>query len=310
MKLVTKLRKEIDRYFLRYSQKSTLLGCYSQVILLFSENENFVRRLIYDILYSRNTRSHIMLTTILDSWSDMFINPGDATDIFYETIIWTIFNSGPGTSLTDMKVIEVKEKLKNLCKISRPQIQGDEIIKYIVKVVEMNHTNPTIQFYARKSLLLISRTKEYTWSHNHILTRLFQVFQSNSYTESENEEIKAKILIKWVVETLGCITRVFPVDARKNIEEIFEAVKSLIVQDDVTADLENACIRGLIWTGHHLQLQVCKFLATWKPRFVLKAETETLICNFVGTRATRFSQKTVDITRKAQARNKRNRVKN
>ena len=72
----------------------------------------------------------------------------------------------------------------------------------------------------------------------------------------------------WVVDTIGQVFRVYPDKARDEIEEIFKPITDLITQENIDAGLEESCLHAIIWTGHHLQLQVCKFLAIWKPRFV------------------------------------------
>ena len=118
-------------------------------------------------------------------------------------------------------------------------------------------------------------------------------------------EILGKMM-EWSVELLGTITRVYPNAARAEILQIYNAIEGLVQDDKRTANLEDSCIKGLIWTGHHLQLQVCKFLNNWKPKFQFNCETEELIANFVGTRAKRFAQKTVTIQKKQEMRKRRN----
>ena len=113
-------------------------------------------------------------------------------------------------------------------------------------------------------------------------------------------------MMEWSVELLGTITRVYPNAARAEILQIYNAIEGLVQDDKRTANLEDSCIKGLIWTGHHLQLQVCKFLNNWKPKFQFNCETEELIANFVGTRAKRFAQKTVTIQKKQEMRKRRN----
>ena len=120
-----------------------------------------------------------MLTTVLDTWPELFHHSKD--DILFETIIWVIHNSGPAKSLAEMKVPEVKEKLTLLCYIRRPLMSADDLIKKIFSLAKTNFENPKFMFSLTKSLLLISRINDYQWTHNHIVNRLFQIPQ-----ETEN----------------------------------------------------------------------------------------------------------------------------
>ena len=82
------------------------------------------------------------------------------------------------------------------------------------------------------------------------------------------EDQQARNLMIWVVDTIGQVFRVYPDKARSEIEQVFNPIATLISSENIDAELEESCLHALIWTGHHLQLQVCKFLADWKPRFV------------------------------------------
>ena len=98
----------------------------------------------------------------------------------FKTIIWVILHSGPATSLTDMKVPEVKEKLRDRCNIYQPKsITGDDMIKQLIEYVEEKHDLKLERYFASKALLLISRVQEWSWSHNHIVVRLLNLLQEN-----------------------------------------------------------------------------------------------------------------------------------
>lgn len=242
-----------------------------------------------------------MLTVMLDTWPQIFC--GNLNDIFAETIIWVIYNSGPAQSRADMRVPEVKEKLLQYCGVRRPKLTGDELIKKIIGRVETDQgQSKSLRFLAARSLLFISRVEnKYEWSFNHIIRRLFDALASN--------ESPTTLFVAWVVETIGLVTRFFPDAAREQLIQIFEQLTVMINQDRVDKDLEEACIRAIAMTGHHLQFQACKFLLQWKPKYELSVETEDLLANFVGTRCRRFSERTVTINRKAEVRKGRNKVK-
>merc|ERR1719510_2360568 len=180
-------------------------------------DEQSARQFLYDTLFFRNTRAHCMITVLLDIWPEVFMHPNEPSDLLFETILWVIFNSGPAQSLTDMKVPEVKNKLRHLCGILRPNLSGDDLIKKLVKMAQENHENKLQRHYITKSLLLISRVESFQWSHNHIIVRLFEVLATN--LKGTNQ--KSKNIMHWVVDTIGHISRVYPEQSRQQILEIF-----------------------------------------------------------------------------------------
>ena len=65
-------------------------------------------------------------------------------------------------------------------------------------------------------------------------------------------------LLTWVVDCIGNVSRVYPAEGRERLLEIFEPIKSILTDNEkailLTAELEESCLRSLIWTGHHLQV--------------------------------------------------------
>lgn len=242
-----------------------------------------------------------MLTVLLDTWPQIFC--GNLDDIFAQTMMYVISNSGAVQSLVDMKILEVKEKLLTYCGIRRPQITRDDLIKKIIACVEADANNKDLRFLAARSLLFISRTENnFQWSFNHIIRRLFDALDTG--------EEPHRNFVNWVVETIGLLTRFFPESAREQLIQIFDQLTIMIGQDRVDQELEDTCIRAIVFAGHYLQFQACKFLIKWKPRYQLSPETEDLVASYVGTRCSKFSQKTVNINRKAELRKRRNKVSN
>ena len=260
------------------------------------------RQFLYDTLFFRNTRAHCMITVLLDTWPEVFMHPNEPSDLLFETILWVIFNSGPANSLQDMKVPEVKEKLRHICGILRPNLSGDDLIKRLLEKAQEYHDNKLQRYYVTKSLLLISRVEDFQWSHNHIIVRLFDVLA----TSIKGRDQKSKNILHWVVDTIAQVSRCYPQDSREKLLDIFTPLKALITEETIDAELEETCIRAIIWTGHHLQVQVCQFLQEWKPKFKLRPEMEEFIANFIGTRARKFAERTHTISKLAQNRIRRN----
>ena len=70
-------------------------------------DERTARMFLFDIMYFRSPRSHVMINVFLDTWQEILLWTGNEETIidpFLETVIWMIYNTGPSTSLADMKV--------------------------------------------------------------------------------------------------------------------------------------------------------------------------------------------------------------
>ena len=61
---------------------------------------------VYNTLFFKNTRTHVVISVFFDTWPELLKKPeGDGRlEPLAETIIWLIYNTGPATSMADMKV--------------------------------------------------------------------------------------------------------------------------------------------------------------------------------------------------------------
>ena len=110
----------------------------------FLGDETFFRTFLYDILFFQNSRCHVVINVILDTWPEILWqipnnNSGINMDPVLETAIWMIYNTGPASSLTDMKVHEARNKLYQFCGQRKPKTTADELIKNFIKLVEERH---------------------------------------------------------------------------------------------------------------------------------------------------------------------------
>ena len=149
------------------------------------------------------------------------------------------------------------------------------------------------------------RVKDFQWTHNNVIRRLLEVF--SKYMRQEETAAnprRCEAVLAWVVDTVGLVSRVYPVEpARSNLKDIFASFAKLLQSgggDMMPPGLEDACLRALINTGHHLPVQVTKFLAEWRgPQFTPQnPKTLQLVENFVGTKAYTQSAMTVQVAKK------------
>ena len=80
----------------------------------FSGDENGVRTFLYDIFYHKYSRNHVFICVLLDVWPSVLAWHGHSTkeqmekgqmDPLVDTIFWMIYNTGPASSLQDLRVI-------------------------------------------------------------------------------------------------------------------------------------------------------------------------------------------------------------
>jgi len=86
--------------------------------------------------------------------------------------------------------------------------------------------------------------------------------------------------------------------ARENCIEPLQACITNILKGANRPELENAALKAFLGASHHMQVQAVKFFHDWKPKFKLSEENEQLLVDFVGTRAKRFGEKTVEFQKK------------
>ena len=70
-------------------------------------DERTARMFLFDVMFFRSPRSHVMINVFFDTWPEIMFWTGQGNsniDPLLETIIWMIYNTGPSTSLADMKV--------------------------------------------------------------------------------------------------------------------------------------------------------------------------------------------------------------
>lgn len=290
-------------YQFRIFQLANLARIYLALLRYHGDEDN-ARTFIYDVLFFKNARSHILLTVLLDTWPSILTWPGNKgcrreLDPVLETVIWMIYNTGPSTSKADMKVFEVHNKLNKLCGFRRPDYSGIDLVKHVIALTKERHEDHDFRLASTKSLLLLARWQEYRWANNNIVSRLLDVL-SSSWSGSDGQ---SKNLLAWVIDTIGNVSRVYPAEGRDHLLKMFEPITTIVQTAGVTADLEDVCVRAILWTGHHLQVQVAKFFSSWSPAFKLSKETQDLVRNFVGTRGRKYGEKTVYVTKKKRIYN-------
>jgi len=277
-------------------------------LVRFKGDEVAAKAYMYDVFYHRSNRNFVMLTVFFDTWPEVMFWTGTAATVLnplLETVIWAIYNTGPPNSLAEMKVFEARMKLDKSCGLPQPKgVSAEDLVKLFIDTTEKKFDDEDWTESTKLSLLLLARVKESQWANNNILRRLLEVLRKYMQKYDEMGSDKSAKILAWVVNTVGLVARVYTAEnARTQLPSIFDAFAKLLKnQSDgiMTPELEDACLRALVHTGHHLPVQFTKFLNEWRgPQFPNpNPKTLKLVENFVGTKAYTQSAMTVQVTKK------------
>jgi len=84
-------------------------GSINETVLFCSGDEAAIRTLLFDVMYCRDPRSHLLSLVILQAWPQVFSRPGFEAghrkpDPLVDAVFWAIHNTGKAT---DMVVLNV-----------------------------------------------------------------------------------------------------------------------------------------------------------------------------------------------------------
>jgi len=278
-------------------------------LLRYKGDDTRARIFLHDVMFFKTPRSHVLISAFIDAWPAIitYYRTSNTLDPLLETIVWLIYNTGEKKNLTEAKVHEARKKLRGRCSFPNPKSSQGTMYKNLITRAEVSYENEDVKMETVKALVLLAKHLPLTWCHNNIIKTLIEKFDFwlLKCLESEDKgDVKSKPqkLLTWVVDCIGNVSRVYPAEGRERLREIFEPIKKILTESKeanlLTADLEESCLRALIWTGHHLQVQVAEFLISWKPKHPQSPEAIELVKNFVGTRGEKYCQTTIKVLKK------------
>ncbi|XP_059084262.1 uncharacterized protein LOC131881425 [Tigriopus californicus] len=271
--------------------------------------EERCRLFIYDALFFKSVRNHVFMLTAIEVWPEVLKWTGLAQneiilDPILEAMVWMIYNTGLGGSEITLKVFEARNALRNVCRLPNPECSATDMIKKFLRIGLQSKDKPHLLDSLNRAILLVSRSQDYQWNHNNLIRPLLELV-GKSCQEDDDE---SQTVLCWAIEAIGLTSRCYPAEARKHLEHIFEALAKLLDSHKLNARGEGICLLALLRVGHHLQLQVAKFLVKWKPRNVIGLDVFEVVSNFLGTRAKKFTTKTIEISRYSENRSKKKRL--
>ena len=141
-----------------------------------------------------------------------------------ETIVWSIFNTGPEKFSPEMRVVETISNFANDYGHKKNMVKAEELVIKFIKTAEENIDNQELLDEISKCLLLLGRCKEYRWVHNNVFSRLMKrlgdIWERSSRTGDQQ-------FLAWVIRTLGTLSRVFPAEGRDILVNIYNSGEPL-----------------------------------------------------------------------------------
>jgi len=278
-----------------YSMSMSNILSLARVFVLcarYLDEVMLIKKFLYDLFYFNSPRNHLVVGVIMDLWPDIFDCEKSSLTPQQEIVLWALFNTGDVKSTADMKVLETRSLMTDRNGFVPADFEPKRMIdKYLVQI----HNNRHQDFLSevRCALLLLGKCNDYQWTHNHITNRLYKLV---------GQFIGDQELLRWVLETIGLLSRVYTQEGRKKLESMFNGVKDLLDnEDDLEESTVESIVLALIHLGHHLQFQVANFLADWKPKRTLSQETNTRIQDFVGTRGRFHAEKTIEVKKRNES---------
>jgi len=262
----------------------------------FTDSVSLMKHFIFDLFYFKSPRNHILIGIVIALWPEIFPHGHSSlsTTPLAETIAWCIFNTGPAQKSPEMLVQETKDNFVREYGYKANAVKADTLVMKFIKLAEERSHNKELLEEVAMCLLLIGRSKEFRWVNNNISARLLKSLASVWGGADTGDQT----VLRWVITTLGLLSRVYPAEGRDQVKTLYTSVEALLGKGaSLQPETELACINALLHLGYHLQSQVAQFLKTWHPSHPLDTRTRRMLEDFVGTRGKKHAEITAKVAR-------------
>jgi len=262
----------------------------------FTDSVSLMKHVIFDLFYFKSARNHVIVGIVIALWPEIFPHGKSPLSLtpMAETIAWCIFNTGPAQKSPEMLIQETKDNFVREYGFKPNAVKADGLVIKFIKLAEERSNNKELLEEVAMCLLLIGRSKEFRWVNNNISARLLKSLASVWGGADSGDQT----VLRWVITTLGLLSRVYPAEGREQVKTLYTSVEQLLKKgSSLQPETELACINALLHLGYHLQYQVAMFLKTWRPSHPLDSSTRSMLENFVGTRGKKFAEITARVQR-------------
>jgi len=277
----------------------------ARVLVLCSrhcDNLPLIRKFLYDLFFFKSPRNHLVVLVITDLWPEVFDHKNEPLSPEQEAVLVAIFHGNDNPS-REMRIAEARTQLEERHGYCRVHFVAKDLVdKYLSQVSSISDDSEYL-LSLTKALVLLGRLFEYRWSHNHIMAKLFKLID-NIWASDQKKDEK---LLRWALETIGLISRLYSQEGREQLEQFFKSIKDLVsLEDQLEQATLESCVKALVHLGHHLQMQVAKFFSDWNPKFSISTDLRTKIEDFMGTRGSKHMQITINVNKQNQRRRRQN----
>jgi len=275
-----------------YNLKITSACSFTKMYILcarYVDDFERVKQFVLDLLYFKSPRTHLLIGLTIDLWPNI-ICPSHhplAQSPFHETVVWLLLNTGPLQRSPEMRVQECRDRLINRYEFSPYSgMKAEDLVKKYVQLAEKNPKNSRVLADLTQCLLLIGRSQDYRWVNNNIVSRLLTSL-GRVWKDTSGDQT----LLRWVIETIGLISRVYTAEGRENLTQLFDPIVTILKKkDSLTKETEVSCVKALVYLGYHLQYQVAEFFTTWRPAHTLDQDTINSLEDYIGTRGRKHGE--------------------
>eukprot|EP00092_Neocalanus_flemingeri_P040152 GFUD01043737.1.p1 GENE.GFUD01043737.1~~GFUD01043737.1.p1 ORF type:complete len:1387 (-),score=455.56 GFUD01043737.1:260-4420(-) len=262
----------------------------------YTDNVSLMKHFLYDLFYFKSPRNHILVGIVIALWPTIFCYASSplSTTPLSQTVTWCIFNTGPAQNSPEMLVQETKDNFSREYGYKANAVKADSLVIKFIKMAEERSQDKELLEEIAMCLLLIGRSKEFRWVNNNISARLLKSLASVWGGSDSGEQT----VLRWVITTLGLLSRVYPAEGREQVKTLYQSVESLLQKGaSLQPETELCCINALLHLGYHLQHQVAMFLKTWQPSHPVDSKTRQMLEDFVGTRGKKHADITAKVAR-------------
>jgi hypothetical protein len=126
---------------------------------------------------------------------------------------------------------ESRQKLLERCGFSNPQSRKEQIIDTIIQQTEMRYANNCFRRETAKAMAVLAKTLDWKSIHRIIVSKCLEKFQNwkEQCWDLGNKDVvdsKPQQLLTWVIDCIGNVSRIYPVEGREHLLEIFKPIQN------------------------------------------------------------------------------------
>jgi len=292
----------LDRMF--NMNMSSLLSLSRLMVLCARHIDDLdcMKRFVLDLCFFKSPRVHLIIGVIIDLWPELFEKTGPEFAPEEEALLWTVFHTNDLKHSPEMRVMETRIEIQKRYGYNPFEFEAKNLVIKYLNLAETCDDSETLESI-KYSLFMLGRGNDYRWVNNNVVSRLLKLLEK-VWSPDKDDQSK----LRWVMECIGMVSRLYPVEGRQQLTDLFDSVKGLLaVENKLDPSTIESCVSALLHLGYHLQAQVSMFLVEWTPGVELSQETKEKLQDFLGTRGLKHAEITSNVARAKENKKLKNR---